>query len=625
MIGIKLQGDTEYLDTNPDTEIEIQLENPLLGDAERLSPGSFSLPFTLPGGEASPRNADKLKHPDVIANVEAYQVQKADLFVNDMPYKNGTIRAKSSTAKNTIETNFFFGLNSISEDFKNAKLRDVLNDLIVIDATSRLREVYVKYTGAGTPSITVNGKQYSAATMLALAGLVNTDSEDSLDSGLYVPKCAYVTTGTTPNGFAQPFIKFWLSRYYTYYDELLMMTFYLWEDSIDPLQELIITVADEDLGDYIFDSWDLDPYYDAFDTFLSGYLTGTYPTDKFRFPTMFNANLHDGELLKTSEIINAVNATGLVRNSQADKGENSIQPFLMLKWVLDKIATAFDFTLEGDFYTSALVAELLIDNSVTLDVPQVYLYNRKFCWWRRSFNCNELVPDITVVDFLKRICGRYNVGMYYNEQTGKVRMQLREPIALAYSYEDIDSLCTPIESNEDLRITGYTMRVPKEDTDALSVEESVTIGTAQETYELGCGRLHATSGQISGGFSTGPRVSRKNNDKFGLRVFHYLGIADNGVNDYPQADIHGSTYYEAINDFVLLQGIHSVYHKYWLLFEKNRLVIKLKVDWPLRTLMQFDWELKRRFDGSHFLVKSFKVKITNRMMSVGDVELLTMK
>ena len=623
MIGIKLQGDTEYLDTTPDTEIEIHLENPLLGDAERLSPGSYSIPFNLPGGEASPKNAAKLKDPDVIDNTESYVVQKVNLFYDDQPYKSGTLKAKVSDRNQSIQTNFFFGLNALSEEFKNAKLRDVLNESIVIDSADRLREVYVKYTGAGTPTLTVNGKTYTAATMLDLAALVNTDSLESLDSNQFVPKCAYVTSGTTPSGFAQPFIKFWLSKYYSYYDPGLMITFYLWADSTDPLQELVITCPDEDLGDYIYDSWDLDPYYDAFDTFLSGYLTGTYPTDKFRFPTMFNANLHGGEVLKIGEIINAVDATGLVRNTQADLGNNSIQPFLRLKWVIEKIATTFNFSLEGDFYT--FIGERLLDNSVTLDVPQVYLYNRKFLWWRRSFNINELVPDITVVEFLKRICGRYNAGMYYNEETGKVRMQLREPLALSYSYEDIDLIASPDDGNEDLRTTGYTMRVPKEETDALSVDESITVGTAQDTYELGCGRLHSTGSQISGGFTTGPRVSRKNNDKFGLRIFHYMGIVNNGVNDYPQADIHGTGEYEGLDDFILNIGVHSNYHKYWLLFEKNRLLVKLKVNWPLRTLMHFDWELKRRFDRTLFFVKGFKVKLTNKNVSVSDVELYTMK
>lgn len=627
MIGIKLEGDNEYLDTLQDTEIELQLENPLFGDAERLSPGSLSIPFNLPGGEASPKNAGKFNNPDVIANVETYTKLKAGLFYSDVPYKSGTIKARVSNGKNTIETNFFFGLNAISEEFKKAKLRDVLNENIVIDATGITKEIYVKYIGSGDVTLIVNGKSYTATTLLDVCALINTDNDASLDSNQFVPFAQYITTGTTPvGGFAQPFAKIWLRKYYSYYDPFLMLTFYLYQENVDPLAELSVSVPDDEVLDYIWDTWDMAAYYAAFATFLDGYITGTYPTDKFRFPAVFNANLYDGELLKDGEGINLVDGSGdMIRNyAAADRAVNSIQPFLRLKWVLEKIATRFGFTLDGDFYTHAKLPNMLLDNSVTLDVPQQFIYNRKFVFWRRSFNLNELVPDITVVEFLKRICGRYNVGMYYNEVTSLVRMQLREPIALSYNYEEITPLAGVIESNEDLRTTGYTLRVPKEDTDALSFEESITVGTPENDFEINCGRLWGLTGAISGGYITGPRVSRKNGDKFGLRIFHYKGIVNNGVNDYPAAELYQADFNESLADFVT-PGLHTTFHKYWLKFESNRLLIKLKVNWPLRSLLQFDWELKRMFDRSLFIVKAFKVKLTNRSVKVSDVELFTMK
>lgn len=621
MIGIKLEGDTEYLDTLDDTEIEIQLENPLLGDAERLSPGSLSIPFNLPGGDASPKNSKKLKDPDVIENWESYTVNKATLFYDDVPYKNGTIKARTITAKSIIQTNFFFGLNSISSEFKTAKLRDVLNDIITVDTADYLRAIYVKYVpGTGDRTITVNGTSYTGADWATIATAINANATASLDSGKYVPRAQSFTSGTTPGGYAQPFIKIWLSIYNT----LPSLGFV---DSVDPLQELSVTVADEELVDFIFDSWDMAAYYASFSAFVNIYSTLPYATDKFRVPTCFNANLHNGELLKSSEIINAYDTGGMVRNyASAARAANSLQPFAMLKYVLDTIADAFGFTLEGDFYEDADTANRLLDNSVTLDVPQEFIYNRKFIFWRRSFNMNELVPDITVVDFLKRICGRYNVGMYYSEETKKVNMTFREPLAKSYEYEDLDAIASPIESNEDLRTTGFTLRVPKEDTDALSVEESVTIGTPESNFELGCGRLFETSSAISGGFTTGPRVSRKNNDKFGLRVFYYNGIVNNGTNDYPQADISGGALaLEQLADVGVDEGIYTRYHKYWLLFEKNRLLLNLKVNWPLRQLMHFDWTLKRRYDRTLFFVKGFKVKLTNKGVKVSDVQLYTMK
>lgn len=627
MIGIKLEGDTEYLDTYEDTEIELQLDNPLLGNADKLSPGSFTIPFNLPGGEASPKNAGKLNNPDVVANVETYTKQKAVLFYADIPYKSGTLKARSSDQRQAINSNFFFGLNAIREDFKSARLRDVIAENIVIDAADRTREVYLKYNGAGPVTVIVNGKSYTAATLLEVCSFINADAQTSLDSNLFVPYAQYFTSGTTPTaGFAQPFAKIWLRKYYSFYDPFTMLTLLLWEENIDPLEAFTVTVPDEELGDFNFDTFNLTAYYTAFSDFLDGYLTGIYPTDKFRFPTIFNANLHDGKLYKEGEIINAFNNGGMVRNDAAQaKGNNSIQPFLRLKWVLDKIATTFGFSIEGSYYDT--VGERLIDNSVTLDVPQIYLYNNVFLFWRRSFNLSELVPDITVVEFLKQLCIRYNAGMYFNDLTAKVTMSLREPIATGIVYEDVTALSGPIESNEDLRVTGYFIRVPKEDGDALSVEEFKIIGAFEEIIEIKCGRLHGISSAISGGFTIGPRTSRKNGEKFGLRIFYYKGIVDNGVNEYPQADISASDAdYEGLNDTIFAQvGIYTNYHNYWLLFQQNRLSIKLKVNWPLRSLLQFDWELKRRFDRVNFIVKSFKVKFSNKSASVSDVELYTMK
>lgn len=626
MIGIQLQGEAVPLDTEVTTEVELNLENPLLGDAERLSPGSVSMPFKLPGGEASPNNARQLNNPDVIANTQGYVRRAATLSVHGQPYKTGQLKARANDARKNIDANFLFGLNAISAEFKSAKLRDVLSENIVIDAADRLRAIYVKYTGSGDVTLTVNGKSYTGADLLTVTGLINADADASLDSGKYVPKAQYFTSGTTPTGLAQPFTKVWLSQYYTFYDEITELTFLLWQDSVDPLQELSVSVPSESIADYLFDSWDMADYYAAYATFLSGYISGTYPTDKIRFPTFFNANLHNGELLKASEIINAVDAGGMVRNwPSAARGANSIQPFLRLKWVLEKIATRFGFVLDGDFYNHAKVADMLLDNSVTLDLPQEYINNRKFLFWRRSFNLNELVPDISVVDFLKRICARYNVGMYYNEQTLKVTMTLREPLALAIGYEAIDGIASRVEGSEDLRITGYTVRVPKEETDALSLEETVTVGISEKEVPIECGRLFTTNGQVSGGFTVGPRVSRPNNAKFGLRIFHYKGIINNGVNNYPAADINATDFYEGLADVGSTKGLHSRFHKYWLLFEMNRQEVKLSINWPLRLLLNFNWGQKRRYNGSNFLVKSFKVKINNRRVSVSDVGLLTMQ
>lgn len=626
-IGIKLEGDNEFLDTPEDIEIELQLENPILGDADRLSPGSFTLPFNLPGGDQSPGNAAKLKHPDVIASIESYVKQKAGLFIEGQPYKAGILKPRVSDERDRIQANFLFGLNSISEEFKKAKLRDVLDEVVIIDNEARLREVYIKLIGDDgdtSRTITVNGKSYTADDFDSIRIAINVAAEATLDSGQWVPYAQFVTSGFTPGGISQPFLRVWLVRWITFYDPLLELEFEVMENCPDPLQELSITVDDPDL--FLFDTWNMADYYAAFATFLDGYITGDYPTEKFRFPVFFNANLHEGQAQKSSEVINAVDEDGMVRNYPlAETCANSLQPFLLLKWILDKIADRFGFTLAGDFYENPDVATILIDNSVTLDVVQDFVRNKKFIFWRRSINLNELVPEVSVVDFLKLICGRYNVAMYYDELSRRVLMTLREPLALSYNYEDVTSMASPVKGSEDLRITGYTMRVEKEDSDAFSVEESITIGVAEDDFSIRCGRLHEKGNIILGGLLVGPRVSRKNGEKFGLRIFHYRGMVNNGVMSYPAADLHGATLYESLTDFVALTGLHNRFHRYWLLFQKNRMRISLEVSWPLRHLLRFDWTLKRMFDRSLFLVKTCKFRITHRGISKCDVELFTMK
>ncbi len=624
MIGIKLDGEAGYLETPDDISIDITLENPLLGDADRLSPGGYSLPFNLPGGDASPTNAAKLNHPDVIENNEAFALQKAQLYFDDIPFKSGTLKGGSAT-DTTIESYFTFGLNSLSPKLKTAKLRDVVAEEIVIDNSAITKKVYAKYTVGGSRTITVNGKTYTGASWAAVAALINADN--LLDSGKYLPFATVIAAGNSPSGYVPEYLEIKLSLYYTYYDTILMMDFYLYQDSTDPLQELSLSV--DDATNYLFDT-NLLPgsaYHTAFVDFIDDYITGTYTHNKFRFPTMFNANLYDGQLLKNTEVINAVNSSGLIANNPFEsRARNSVQPFLLLKWVLDKIATDFNFTWEGSFYTDATTATRLIDNSIALDVPQEFLFNRKFCFWRRSFNLNELVPDLTVIEFLKRLASRYNLGIGINEVTGNVMIAYREPIALSTAYDDITALSSPPEGNEVLSTTGFTLSIKKEDSDALSLDESISVGEPEETIEIGCGRLHQMGTDVfNDGLVTGPRTSRKNNEKFGLRIFHYKGITDNGVFTYPAADLHSATSYEALNNFILLIGLYDRFFKFWLLFRKNKRVVKASVSWPLRLLLKFDWALKRRIGGNNFLVKSLKIKMTNRDVKATEVELLTMK
>jgi hypothetical protein len=605
MIGIKPEGQTDYLQTKSDTSIEITLENPLLGDVDRISPGSFSIPFDLPAEDDSPDNSESLKNPDVLENNEAYQLLKATLFYDDVPFKKGNLKTKKLGGGKS--SNYFtFGLNTISEDFKKAKLRDVMNEVMVVDTTTMVKEITITWLDTGdyaaARSITVNGKEYSGTDGTAWETIkddINLDGFAARDTGK-------VMVFASTSGFYDITIKLahWIAP-----SGVTDATF----DVTDPLEEL--SVRFDDVKKYSWVANSFGAYYTGFENFLNGYITSSYATNKVRFPIVFNDDLFGGEAVRETNVINAVDAGGVVKNDPLlGKNYNSIQPFVRLRYVLDKIGTYFGFDWEGDAYTETEMQNRLIDNSQTLDVLQYFIGDNKFAFWKQSFNLADHVPDISVVDFIKRIAVRYNLAVSYNEQSSKVSMRFREPLVKAKAYEDITLLCSPVNGIDDLRVPGYQLTVALEEKDAYSTVEIYKDAIPKEEIPIACGRIQRTASRVIDELViSGPLTKRKNGEKFGLRLFNYAGI----VSGKPGATIQGS-YSEDITT------IRNNFHTYWLMFSANRRQVMLSVDWELRHLIEFDWELKRRFDRKDFWVKSIKFRLTQSKVSSSEVELMTL-
>lgn len=624
VIGIQLDGDTEFLDTQEDTSIEVTLNNPLLGDADVLSPGSYTLPFNLPSGILSPKNAAKLKHPEVLENNAAFALQGASLFIHGVPFKKGNIKSSATDDKNILSSNFLFGLSQINPNIKTARLRDLLNEEVVISDVQRVKKIYLKKFVDADWSVTINGKNYSGPNINAFVGHINDDwaaATAVIDGHRHYSVFAELRASgpSSPGGLAAPYV--------ILYSQIPGLTIVDPPTlNPDPLAEVSASVDESVTSDYAFESFDMTDYYNDFQTFIADYLSGDFPSDKYRFPVLFNASLYEGDqpCVKTSEVINGVSSAGLIINDWlALKNHNTLQPVVLLKYALSKIATAFGFEWEGDFWEDAELPNFFIDSSATLDKPMDYIGNSKYVFWRRSFNINEFVPDISVIEFLKGIASRYNLAVYPNETTLKVRMKYRENTAISNAYDDITEFASPVKGVEEKRVTGYNLLCNKEESDLLSVNESVTVGIAQETIPITCGRLFQTGQFFTDGLITGPRVSRKNNEqRFGLRVFHFLGMKDNGVFTYQAADINGTDFNENLSGS---NGLYARYFKYWLNFKKDWRLITLTLSWPLRKLLRFDYEMKQRFDRSNYIVSTIKLKVTNKSVQASEVQLYTMK
>jgi hypothetical protein len=302
---------------------------------------------------------------------------------------------------------------------------------------------------------------------------------------------------------------------------------------------------------------------------------------------------------------------------------NSLQPFVRVKWVLDKIAEYFNFEWEGDWFDTDS-NNMLLDHSVSLDVPLDYIGKKKFVFWRRSFNVSELVEDITVAEFLKALQTRYNLGIYLNEKTNRVRVMKREAIATQYSDKDITPQAGIIKSRVDQRLTGVRMITPKDDSDEYSTADEYTVGTPEITYETRWGALqneYTTTISGDSGSVTGIWKRQNYSDKIKHRIFYYKGLVSNGTFTYAQARKDAVNYSEVWSG---ASGLYAKRWKYWIYFAMRRRSITLPVAFFFTDLMAIDWEELVRYDRNQYLIKSINADFSNEGIRVSEVELLTM-
>ena len=124
----------------------------------------------------------------------------------------------------------------------------------------------------------------------------------------------------------------------------------------------------------------------------------------------------------------------------------------------EKTKLTFEFEFDGDFWEDSRLDYTLVWNTTALDTVQKYIQGQPFNLWRRSFNINELVPDITVVDFLRLLQAddSFNLAVYYNEITKKVRLSYRENIAKDIVYDDITSKSSAVKAISPVTIKAST-------------------------------------------------------------------------------------------------------------------------------------------------------------------------
>lgn len=627
MIALKING--RYVELSPSTRLSYKLNNPLF-DEDGLIKGSYTFPFDLAGAEASELNAVLMGHPDVIENAEGYIKQDADIFFDDVFFKRGKLTAKNAGSKKS-SCHFIFGMSTLSDEIKTKKIRDLISETIVIDNTAITKKIYlVPGTLAADPyMILVNGRAYSASSLTGLRDAINNDTTEPRAS------CTHQASGTTPLGVAAPYLE--ITPY---------------ANPNDPLTPISVAPA-EDNGNastgfkWYCEAFDMTTYYQGFVDALEGYFDGTYPTNKIRFPFRINYDMY-GEGVSSALNINTTKEQPYVNGvwnyetiitNKANSGAsgnrpftvrnlNSLQPFVRVQYVLDKIAEYFNFSYEGDWYGDTDTAAMLFDNAAPLDDPQDFIGTRKFVFWKRSFNPANLVPDWTVADFFKHLRDRYNVGIYKNEITGNVVMRKREPLIKSTTHEDMTAVATPLENIDNQRMTGIRLKAEKTELDKSAVDDVHEVGDPEDELVTKISGLGAelTITNLMGVVCNVqvPVVTQPITDKFTGRIFYYKGIttSDGPVFDfdYPRASINAINYDEK---FTGATGIYEKLYKRWIAAVLNRRVVAQSWTIPYRKILDLDWEIKRRFDRNDYLIKSLEFTMQSNRMTAVRVELYT--
>jgi len=639
MIGIELIGTNQFLELFDDTVIDLKLANPIFADGDVI-PGSITLPFEVPGGDVSPTNAQLLSNPDVIFNISSPRKYDARLWFDGVPYKTGKLFVEKANTKQ-ISVKFVFGLTTIADDFKKKKIRDIVDNIITITAaayTKKLRIQLLLWSGAnhtitindvafefqqyGTVGFLVNGVEYAhtnnaAGANAAIADAINNTVVDPPVVATYSSGAVDVQPYNDAGTLASP-LKIQAEEFN-----------YVWDISADD-----------------FESEYNDPILAWLNDFYTATPSGSIAKDALRFPMVRN-KLYDNGLIK-SDIMNYVKTSaGYILNEpvHADGfhgplNHTSICPMVRWKWVFDQIIAYFGIEAEGDFIAEDDWPNALMPNSRTLDilVPLAGVQDWVAC--AREFNIRDFVPDWTVTEFLKALQKRFNLAVYLNEKTGRLRLREREELmparvffstgggsGLVYDVpENIRDLCSPVEDNEPQETTGIRLK---------AVRDAKNLTAKDDQYEVGDPNLDIPC-EISGwgeNFSirnstgvvkyTIASASRLKDENIPASVIFYAWKLTGGTGpfNYPTANIDGTA---GVFAFDGVTGLVARKWKMYLRFLLNRKKIPLEVDYELRHLIALDWEKKvTPMEGLNSFVNIINVRLTMRGIERSKVELWT--
>jgi hypothetical protein len=617
MIGIKVYG--EFLELLPNTVVPLRLNSPIFND-ENIIEGSYTLPFNLPVGESSPHNDRLLTFPGLAEGAGNKKEHEAELYFDGVLLYTGILVVRKGTANEAIG-NFKFGLSRFKTLLRKVSVPELVREEIVLDDATLVRKIFIKPSGtASSPyRIKVNNTLFSGDTLTDLVTNINaSEAEPKVTATL-------IDTGNSPGGLTPDYIE-------------LKPAF-----SNDPLSPLSINSADdtdEARGHWLIDTFAFSSYSGPIATALDGYFDEEepYPTDKIRFPYLANPGLYTDDFTSGSgsvsdrnkryPSVNARNASGLIFNNPNSGtfnniNYNSLAPYVRLRYVIDKMQEEFGLDMEGDVLSDSDFNALLFYTSRTLDLAQAFIGTRPFIFFKRSFNLDELVPEMACIDLLKELQKLLNFALYFNERNGRLRMKYRRDLIITRAFNDITTQVSPFVDFEDLSLKGIRLQQQVDDSDALAkTSQALHIfdsGTEPEETiptEFSGFFFNATFNVDDAGTAlNGPYAIQRAQTDRAARLIFYKGFTAATGFSYPSASANGVAYNLQLTDLNVKK------YKEWLRFLKNRKLYKYLWDVDLPEILALDWEKKYRINRVDHLLKSVSVDLTMRGISRPEIEM----
>jgi len=591
MIGFKIADD--FLSLPPDTSITITLQNPIFAE-NGIIPGSYSIPFNVPVNE---QNIPLLGRQHVVESTARFPRSiLAHLFLKGTPWMQGELKIRKVNGSK-YNVNFQSGIRNLGADFRDKRIRELVDQTYTVNTNLYYKRIILQNkTGETGPyTITVNGESFTFDTLQEFQPAI-----DALED----VSCFYYPDGWTDDTHA---------------------LYIQGQPAWDPLTPIGVKVDDESRYNVILDA--VDDFFADYIAWLQQYNSDTPPDDVIRFPMMENRGAYKEGV--TYGIINNQLSNTYVGNGVSDwisVNASSLSPCVMLRHVLDKIEEFGNVKLKGEFIDDYTLQTLIFWNGNSLDVPLETLGdNRPLIFWRRVFNVNEFVPDLTVGELIKGLQTFFNLEVRYDASNRTIWMNFRDNIVTNRAYVDLTDRSGPVLDFENEESEGLTLKSKADTADKyirtgeLDPDTPLVIGEGKLQIESILSSvpngLHNASNEVF----RPPQVEMEFREDFAARLMFYRGRQESAT---------GKTYIAASQDtdthslaWTTDTGLYYTYWKNYVRFLLNRGHIERTINFHVKDLINLDWTRKIRIDRVNYLINTISLNVSMRGVKASKVTL----